>query len=87
MSLGDAGDFDIALSGNAYSVPTGDRTVFNASNFNSALPEGWEAFALEVTTSGNFSAETKDYHCPLRVAHSGRVAHDSVEPRQPDAVH
>ena len=61
VSLGDAGDFDIALSGNAYSVPTGDRTVFNASNFNSALPEGWEAFALEVTTSGNFSAETKDY--------------------------
>lgn len=61
VALGETLNFTVTLSGNAYTVPTGTRTVFNATNFNTALPQGWTPYALELTTAGDFSAATTEY--------------------------
>lgn len=61
VSLGDAGSYAIKLSGSAYAVPNGVSSVFSASDYDTAMPEGWTGYALELTTAGDFSASTTDY--------------------------
>lgn len=61
VSLGEAGDHTVALTGNAYEIPEGTRTFFTGTDYANALPDGWTAWAREMNTFGDPVDQTTDY--------------------------
>ncbi|MDE6276817.1 MAG: hypothetical protein K2M06_01765 [Muribaculaceae bacterium] len=62
IELGDAGSFEVALSGKSLEVPADFRQLFDGSGYNDALPSGWTPWAVELFASdGSLSDATSDY--------------------------
>jgi hypothetical protein len=62
IDMGQGGKFEVALSGSAYSIPEGTRTVFNGTGYATALPTDFDAYALEILTeSGDYSDSMLGY--------------------------
>lgn len=62
IDLGEAGSFEVALSGKALEVPSDYRETFDSSGYDRTLPTGWTPWAVELFASdGSLSDATSDY--------------------------
>lgn len=62
IDLGEAGAFEVALSGSALAVPGAYRELFDGTDYANTIPEGWTPYAEEYFVSDNtLSDATSDY--------------------------